>query len=53
MLPETIERLKQADYDLGTAEAMWQTGRYVYTAFMCQLAVEEVSEKAVDTNTIS
>jgi hypothetical protein len=27
MLPETIERLKQADYDLETVEAMWQTGR--------------------------
>ena len=47
MLPETIERLKQADYDLGTAEAMWQTGRYVYTAFMCQLAVEKALKALV------
>ena len=38
-LPE--EWLKQADYDLGTAKAMLDTGRYIYTVFMCHLSVEK------------
>ncbi len=25
----------QADYDFGTAEAMFKTGRYIYAVFMC------------------
>lgn len=35
------EWLKQAEYDLQTAEAMLQTKRYIYTVFMCHLAIEE------------
>jgi len=42
MRPETAEWLRQSEYDLGTAEAMYNTGRYVYTVFMCQLATEKV-----------
>ena len=42
MRPETIEWLRQSEYDIGTAEAMYNSGRYVYTAFMCQLAVEKI-----------
>lgn len=42
MRPETIEWLRQSGYDIGTAEAMYNSGRYVYTAFMCQLAVEKI-----------
>ena len=41
MRPETVEWLRQSEYDLGTAEAMYNTGKYVYTAFMCQLATEK------------
>ncbi len=41
MRPETVEWLRQSDYDIGTAEAMYNTSRYVYTAFMCQLAIEK------------
>lgn len=41
MRPETTEWLRQSEYDIGTAEAMYSTGRYVYTAFMCRLAVEK------------
>lgn len=41
MRPEAGEWLKQAEYDLETAEAMWKAGRYLYTVFMCHLAVEK------------
>lgn len=30
-----------ADYDLGTAEAMHQTGRWLYVAFMCYQVIEK------------
>lgn len=35
------EWFKQADYDIGTAEAMFKTGRYIYTVFMCHLSIEK------------
>ncbi len=31
-----------AQYDLDTAEAMLQSGRYLYVTFMCQQAVEKL-----------
>ena len=31
-----------AEYDLGTAEAMLSSGRYLYVIFMCQQAVEKL-----------
>jgi HEPN domain-containing protein len=31
-----------SDYDLQTAEAMHSSGRYAYTAFMCQQALEKI-----------
>ena len=34
--------LALAQYDLATAEAMLQTGRYLYVGFMCQQAVEKL-----------
>jgi HEPN domain-containing protein len=37
----TEEWFKQADYDLETAEAMFKTGRYIYTVFMCHLSIEK------------
>jgi len=30
-----------ADYDLGTAEHMLKTGRYIYVVFLCHLALEK------------
>ena len=30
-----------ADYDLDTAEAMYQTGRWLYVAFMCHQVIEK------------
>ena len=35
------EWLKQADYDMDTAEYMFRGGRYFYSVFMCHLAVEK------------
>ncbi|MEO0284618.1 MAG: HEPN domain-containing protein [candidate division WOR-3 bacterium] len=34
----TEEWFKQAEYDLETAYAMFKTGRYIYTVFMCHLS---------------
>jgi HEPN domain-containing protein len=36
-----IEWLKQADYDMDTAEFMANGGRYFYAVFMCHLAIEK------------
>lgn len=33
-----------AEYDLGTAEAMLNSGRYLYVVFMCQQAVEKITK---------
>jgi len=37
----TTEWLRQARYDLETAEAMQAGGRHIYAVFMCHLAVEK------------
>src|SRR4030042_5417283 len=37
----TLEWLKQADYDMDTAECMTRGGRYFYAVFMCHLAIEK------------
>lgn len=36
-----LEWLKQADYDVETAEFMARGGRYFYSVFMCHLAIEK------------
>lgn len=36
-----VEWFKQADYDLETAKAMFKSGRYIYTVFMCHLSIEK------------
>lgn len=33
--------LKQADYDISTAEFMYSGGRFFYAVFMCHLSVEK------------
>ena len=35
------EWLKQADYDMDTADAMYIGGRYLYAVFMCHLSIEK------------
>ena len=40
---EKVEHwLDIAEYDLETAVAMQETGRYLYTVFMCQQALEKL-----------
>lgn len=42
-LSEKIEYwMDIADYDINTARAMHKNGRYLYTVFMCQQAVEKI-----------
>ena len=36
-----MEWLKQAEYDLETAEYLFSGGRYLYSVFMCHLAIEK------------
>ncbi len=35
------EWFKQAEYDFETANAMFETGRYIYAVFMCHLSIEK------------
>lgn len=35
------EWLKQADYDMDTADTMHGSGRYFYAVFMCHLSIEK------------
>jgi HEPN domain-containing protein len=35
------EWMKQSKYDFETAQAMFDSGRYIYSVFMCHLAVEK------------
>lgn len=37
----SLEWLKQSDYDMNTAEFMYNGGRYFYSVFMCHLAIEK------------
>jgi len=34
--------VERAEYDLGTAKAMLDTGRYLYVGYMCQQAAEKL-----------
>ena len=36
--------LEIAQYDLDTANAMFDTGRYLYVAFICQQAIEKLTK---------
>jgi len=48
MKKEVKNWLDSADYDLVTAEHMFKTGRYIYTVFMCHLALEKVLKAKVE-----
>lgn len=41
MAKEPEEWLRQADYDMETAEFMLSGGRYFYAVFMCHLSIEK------------
>jgi len=39
--------IERAEYDLETAKAMRQTGRYLYVGFMCQQTVEKALKAVI------
>jgi len=41
MAQQPEEWLRQADYDMDTADYMFRGGRYMYTVFMCHLSLEK------------
>lgn len=41
------EWIKQSDYDLNTARDMFKAGRYIYTVYMCHLAIEKALKSLV------
>lgn len=41
MTKQSEEWLKQAEYDMETAETMYAAGRYFYAVFMCHLSIEK------------
>jgi HEPN domain-containing protein len=42
MEKEILYWIEHAEYDLVTAEAMFESGRYLYVTFMCQQAIEKL-----------
>jgi HEPN domain-containing protein len=42
MRKDTENFITSAEYDLGTAEHMLKTGRYLYVVFMCHLSIEKL-----------
>jgi len=47
MKKEVENWLDSAQYDLETAEYMFEKGRFIYTIFMCHLALEKVLKAKV------
>lgn len=41
MAKDQKEWFKQADYDMGAAQTMFDGKRYIYTIFMCHLSIEK------------
>lgn len=37
----TTQWLERAEYDLGSAETLFKSGRHLYVAFMCQQCIEK------------
>ena len=42
--------MERVDYDIKTAEAMLNTGRYIYAVFMCQQGIEKCSKALITYN---
>lgn len=42
MRPETQLWMEDADYDLQSAQAMLESGRYFFVVFMCHLTIEKL-----------
>lgn len=45
------EWLIQSDYDFNTAKDMFKAGRYIYTVYMCHLAIEKALKSLVSLAT--
>lgn len=45
------EWLKQSEYDFNTAKDMFKAGRYIYTVYMCHLAIEKALKSLVAITT--
>lgn len=45
-----VEWLRQAEYDMDTAEFMAEGGRYFYAVFMCHLAIEKALKGLYEQN---
>ena len=41
MIDKAEEWIRQAEYDMDTAELMFSGGRYLYAVFMCHLSIEK------------
>jgi len=41
MSKKPLEWLKQADYDIKSAEVMFGNKKYIYAVFLCHLAIEK------------
>lgn len=41
IIKSSAEWMKQARYDFDTAQAMFESGRYIYAVFMSHIAVEK------------
>ena len=41
MEPRTQEWLSQSEYDMETADYMYDGGRHIYAVFMCHLSIEK------------
>lgn len=48
MKNEVKNWLDSAQYDLETAEHMYNTGRYIYTIFTCHLAIEKALKAKIE-----
>jgi HEPN domain-containing protein len=47
MNKEAANWLSSAEYDLETAGNMLDSGRYIYTVFMCHLAIEKLTKAVI------
>lgn len=50
MKKTTRNWMATSDYDITTAEHMWQTGRYLYVIYMCHLAIEKLLKAIIAEN---
>lgn len=47
MRKETKNWLQMVDYDIATAEHMFETRRYIYVVFMCHLSIEKMLKAVI------